>query len=195
MRRKKGEGTGYIYNRTITRKGKQYSEFYYRYRDESGKLRSKYIPQRLLGSVREAESLKLPVADVLLLLGGDEISRGEQNEISQNKNTKNSESNSISRGEQIIPPSTKKSDTAFREAKQRQRRKQGYGGGYIECKPITRSGKQYKQYWYHYEFWSEGDCISKKSRYIPKRLVQRVEKMNNEKVAVKKIVGVLGIKK
>ena len=116
-RRKKGEGTGYIYSRTITRKGKHYPEFYYRYRDESGKLRSKYISQKLLDRVREAESLKLPVTNVLRLLGGDEISRGEQHDISQNKNTKNSESNLISRGERTRPPSTR-------------RRKQGYGGGY-----------------------------------------------------------------
>ena len=163
-RRKKGEGTGYIYSRTITRKGKQYPEFYYRYRDESGKLRSKYIPQRLLDRVREAESLKLPVTNVLHLLGGDEISGGEQHDIS--------------REEQVIPPSTR-------------RRKQGYGGGYIECKPITRSGKQYKQYWYHYEEWQGGGCIVKKSKYIPKRLVEKVERMNREKVAVKEILEVL----
>ncbi len=53
-RRKKGEGTGYIYRRTITRSGNQYQESYYRYRDESGKLRSKYIPQRLLDRVQDA---------------------------------------------------------------------------------------------------------------------------------------------
>ena len=40
-RRKKGDGTGYIYRRTITRKGKQYQETYFRYRDESGKLKAK----------------------------------------------------------------------------------------------------------------------------------------------------------
>ena len=73
------------------------------------------------------------------------------------------------------------------------RRKQGYGGGYIECKPITRSGKQYKQYWYHYEFWQEGNVVVKKSRYIPKRLVQKVERMNDEKVAVREILEVLGV--
>lgn len=28
----------------------------------------------------------------------------------------------------------------------KQRGKQGYGDGYIECKPIKRSGKEYKKY-------------------------------------------------
>ena len=75
------------------------------------------------------------------------------------------------------------------------RRKHGYGGGYVECKPITRSGKQYKQYWYHYEFWREGERLTKKSRYIPKRLVQKVERMNGEKVAVRRILEVLGVER
>jgi hypothetical protein len=78
------------------------------------------------------------------------------------------------------PPSTK-------------RRKQGYGAGYIECKPIKRSGKEYKQYWYHYEFWSEGDRLIKKSRYIPKRLLARVEKLEKEKAPVREILEVLGV--
>ena len=183
-RRKKGEGTGYIYRRTITRRGKQYQESYYRYRDESGKLRAKYIPQRLLNKVQEAESFKLPIADILVLLGGDEISRGEQFSTSDDGKVQNSDENNesdfISRGEQTSPPSTK-------------RRKQGYGAGYIECKPIKRGGKEYKQYWYHYEFWQEGASIIKKSRYIPKRLVQKVERMNGEKMAVRKILEVLGV--
>ncbi len=170
-RRKKGEGTGYVYRRTVVRKGKPYQESYYRYRDELGKLRSKYIPRKLIDRVEEADNSKLPVADVLLLLGGFGISRGEQS----------NESEIISRGEQVNPPSTKK-------------RKHGYGGGYIECKSITRNGKQYKQYWFHWEEWREGDRIIKKSRYIPKRLVPKVEKMNNEKVSVRRILRVLETK-
>ena len=168
-RRRKGEGTGYIYRRTITRKRKQYQESYYRYRDESGKLRSKYIPQRLLHKVQDAESRSLPIGDILVLLGGFEISRGEP------------ESEIISRGELVNPPSTKK-------------RKHGYGGGYIECKPINRSGKQYKQYWFHWEEWRQGDRVTKKSRYISKRLVSKVERMNNEKAPVEKILKVLETK-
>ncbi|MGK7898907.1 MAG: hypothetical protein AB4372_36155, partial [Xenococcus sp. (in: cyanobacteria)] len=122
-RRRKGDGTGYIYRRTITRRGKKYQESYYRYRDESGKLRSKYIQRQLLNRVQEAVSLTLPITEVLKLLGGLEISRGEQFSTSDNRKVISSdELISLSRGEQASPPSTKK-------------RKQGYGGGYIECKP------------------------------------------------------------
>jgi len=182
-RRKKGDGTGYIYRRTITRRGKQYQESYFRYRDESGKLRSKYIPQKLLNKLEQAESRKKPIADILVLLGGDEISRGEQfstlDDEKVQTNDENNQSSSINRGEQSTPPSTRK-------------RKQGDGTGYIECKPIKRSGKEYKQYWYHYEFWREGDRLTKKSKYIPKTMRSQIEGMNNEKAPVEEILKVLG---
>lgn len=185
VRRKKGDGTGYIYRRTVTRKGKQYQESYFRYRDESGKLKAKYIPQRLLDKVQEAESAKKPIADILVLLGGDEISRGEHSSTSDDNPLQTSQTPAksdepifISRGEQVTPPSNK-------------RRKQGEGTGYIECKPIKRGGNEYKQYWYHYEEWREGDRTSKKSRYIPKRLVAKVEKMESKKVSVREILAVL----
>ncbi len=38
------------------------------------------------------------------------------------------------------------------------------------------------------------DRLTKKSRYIPKRLVQKVERMNGSKVAVREIKEVLGVK-
>ncbi len=38
----------------------------------------------------------------------------------------------------------------------KKRRQKGYGSGWIQCKPITRNGKQYKQYWYNYEEWRSG---------------------------------------
>ena len=189
-RRKKGEGTGYIYRRTITRRGKQYRESYYRYRDESGKLRSKYIPQTLLDRVQEAESRSLPVTDVLKLLGGLEISRGEQFSTSndgyvQNKD-KSDELISISRGEQASPPSTKNLKRA--------KRQQGYGAGYIECRKVKRGSKLYSQFWYHYEFWQDGARLVKKSRYIPKRMLALLEKLEAQKVPVRKILEVLGVK-
>jgi hypothetical protein len=115
---------------------------------------------------------------VLKLLGGDFLSRGEQSSLSDDETARKSESSFLNRGERAIPPSTK-------------RRKQGYGGGYIECKPIIRGGKQYKQYWYHYEFWQKGDVVVKKSRYIPKRLLQKIERMNDEKMPVVEILKVL----
>ncbi|MGB5635763.1 MAG: hypothetical protein WBM44_07210 [Waterburya sp.] len=42
---------------------------------------------------------------------------------------------------------------------------------------------------YHYEEWREGDRPIKKSRYIPKRLVPKVERINQEKVAVEEILS------
>ncbi len=60
--------------------------------------------------------------------------------------------------------------------KRKKRRQKGYGSGWIQCKPIKRSGKEYKQYWYCYEEWQSGARSIKKSRYIPKRLLARVEK-------------------
>ena len=198
-RRRKGEGTGYIYRRTITRRGNQYQESYYRYRDESGKLRSKYIRRRLLDKVQEAESRSLPVTEVLKLLGVNEINRGEQFSSSEGENLpsdpKSDELISLSRGEQVNNPSTKRCDpattTVARERAPRQRRKYGYGGGYIECKPITKNGKQYKQYWFHWQVWRDGETVIKKSRYIPKKQVSKVMRMNNEKAPVAKILKVL----
>ncbi|WP_449002929.1 hypothetical protein [Myxosarcina sp. GI1(2024)] len=81
------------------------------------------------------------------------------------------------------------------ESPSKSQRKRGEGSGSIHCKPIKRSGKEYKQYWYHYEEWQEGDRLTKKSRYIPKRLVARVEKMEAEKVSVREILGVLGVER
>ena len=92
-----------------------------------------------------------------------------------------------------IPP-TKKVTPPSKDSPLRTRRKQGEGTGYIECKPIKRSGKEYKQYWYHYEEWEGGDCTTKKSKYIPKWLVARVEKMEAEKAPVRDILVVLGVK-
>ena len=211
-RRKKGDGTGYIYRRTITRKGNQYQESYYRYRDESGKLRSKYISQRLLDKVQEAESLKLPVADILVLLGGGEISRGEKFDSSNDECLPRSKSEFINRGEQFssfdgenLPKSDKSDELIFISRGEpaippsiceavsfrKRRRKQGQGKGYIECKSIKRQGKEYKQYWYHYEEWWSGDIYIKSSKYIPKKLEAKIIRMNNKKAPVEKILKVL----
>ena len=63
-RRKKGEGNGSIHYRMVTKNGKQYQEAYYHWR-ENGKKRTKYISNKLLDRVKDAESRKLPVADIL----------------------------------------------------------------------------------------------------------------------------------
>ena len=184
-RRKKGQGNGTIYYRTVTKNGKEYQEAYYHY-TENAKKRTKYIRGKLLDRVKEAESLKLPVGEILILLGGDK------------KNPRKSSSTSLDEVEQkindgCIEQVLETNDLNPRKSTppSKKKRKQGEGTGYIECKPIKRSGKEYKQYWYHYEKWRSGDRKSKKSRYIPKRLVAQVEKMNAEKVSVIKILEVL----
>ena len=176
-RRKRGEGSGHIYYRTVTRNGKDYRQAYYQWR-ENGKQRTRYVPKKLLGRVEEAESLKLPVSDILVLLGG----MGKCS--SKSSITSNTPIN-----DEVINDSDKCSSKVTPPSKSR--RTKGSGTGYIECKPIKRCGKEYKQYWYHYEEWREGDRTSKKSRYIPKRLVARVEKMEAEKVSVREILEVL----
>lgn len=177
IRRKKGEGSGHIYYRSVTRNGTDYQQAYYQWR-ENGKQRTKYIPKKLLSKVQEAESLKLPISDILVLLGGDEKCSSKSFDtsiVSSDGQVINTADNCSSKAS---PPSTKK-------------RKQGYGAGYIECKPIKRSGKEYKQYWYHWEIWRSGDRLTKKSKYIPKRLLARVEKLEAEKVPIVDILKVL----
>jgi hypothetical protein len=72
-RRRYGDGSGYIYIRAVTKKGKQYQEAYYHYEfwDKGNRLvkTSKYIPKKLLGEVKALEIEKVPVQDILALLG------------------------------------------------------------------------------------------------------------------------------
>ncbi len=192
-RRKKGEGNGSIHYRMVTKNGKQYQSAYYHY-IENGKKRTKYISNKLLDRVKEAESRKLPVADILVLLGGDEKNPRKsfgtfkdrdhevllKADLCENSGSEKVLETSVINPRKITPPS--------------KRRKLGYGAGYIECKPIIKNGKRYKQYWFHWEVWREGDRTVKKSRYIPKRLVPKIERMNQEKVSVSRILEVLGVK-
>ena len=68
-RRQKGEGSGAIFYRTVTKNGTDYQEAYYKWR-EDGKQRSKYIPKKLLNKIKQAESRKLPIKEILVLLLG-----------------------------------------------------------------------------------------------------------------------------
>ena len=228
----KGEGSGHIYYRTVTRNGKKYQQAYYQWRTE-GKQRTKYIPVKLLEDIEEAEAQKLPVTKILELLQGGlnncssncsitstkVRSKSENDETIDNCSSKNysppcnnleneedSKNRDCSHSKDVLaidesvetisnncfsilcnPPCTKKKRSA------------GCGGGYIEYREVKRNHKVYSQYWYHYEFWEEGvashsprrDRTVKKSKYIPKRLVQKIERMNREKLAVKGILEVL----
>ena len=177
IRRQKGEGSGHIYYRTVTRNGKDYRQAYYQWR-ENGKQRTKYISKKLLPLVEEAEARKLPVSEILVLLGGTD------------KYSSKSSSTSIAPiDDEVINNSNECSSKDAPPSKRR--RKQGEGTGYIECKPIKRSGKEYKQYWYHYEEWEGGDRLLKKSKYIPKSRRSQVERMNDEKISVVDILKAL----
>ena len=177
-RRQPGEGSGHIYYRTVTRNGKDYQQAYYQWRD-NGKQKTKYIPNKLLNEIKQAESRKLPVEDILvLLLGTGKCSSKKSKDRCSSKiipSSKNSEDKCSSKK---IPSSKK-------------RRDKGKGSGWIRCKPITKNGKQYKQYWYYYETWSEGSRMVQSSKYIPKKMESKIIRMNNEKAPVEKILKVL----
>ena len=181
-RRRKGEGSGSIYYRTVIRNGKEYQQAYYHYK-LNGKKRTKYIPQKLLGLIQSAENQKRSVAEIVDLLG-------EKN-INPSKSSSTSVDEKVKINDEVIE-NCEISPSKIKSPSKNQRRR-GEGSGSIHCKPIKRSGKEYKQYWYHWEIWRSGDRLIKKSRYIPKRLLVRVEKMEAEKRPVREILELLGV--
>jgi hypothetical protein len=176
-RRRKGEGNGSIYWRTITRNGKDYPQAYYHWQ-ENGQKKTKYIPKKLLGDIQEAEAAKRPVVEILRLLG---VEVSPSNLLGDNEINPSNEALSINPSNDISPS--------------KMRRHKGEGSGSIHWRTITRNGKDYQQAYYHYEFWSDGDRLVKSSKYIPKRLLNRVQQMELEKAAVKQILQVLGVMK
>ena len=72
-RRDKGNGSGCIYCRTVTKNGKQYQEAYYQYEFWSEGDRvvksSKYIPKGKLATVQQLDEQKAPVREILKVLG------------------------------------------------------------------------------------------------------------------------------
>ena len=78
------------------------------------------------------------------------------------------------------------------ESPSKTRRHKGEGSGSIHWKAITRGDKEYPQAWYHYETWEKGICSAKKTKYIPKRLVAKIQELEKEKAPVKEILKVLG---
>ncbi|BAY22859.1 hypothetical protein NIES2100_26230 [Calothrix sp. NIES-2100] len=176
-RRRKGEGNGSIYWRTISKNGKDYPQAYYHWQKE-GHKRTKYIPKRLLGEIQEAETAKRPVLEILRLLGV-EVNPSDL------------------LGDKPINPSNATDETSPSNdtSPSKMRRNKGEGSGSIHWRTITKNGKDYQQAYYHYEFWSEGDRLVKSSKYIPKRLLKRVQQMEREKAAVRDILHVLGVMK
>jgi hypothetical protein len=78
------------------------------------------------------------------------------------------------------------------------RRDRGDGSGYIQCHYANRhlksQIKSYKQYWYHYELWSNGERLVKGSVYIPKAKLGMIQKMESLKLSVLVILETLGKK-
>ena len=73
------------------------------------------------------------------------------------------------------------------------RRAKGIGSGYIHYRTVTKKGKEYREAYYHYEIWQDGDRLTKSSKYIPKRLLSQVQRLEVEKAPVREILQLLGI--
>jgi hypothetical protein len=73
------------------------------------------------------------------------------------------------------------------------RRTKGDGSGSIYYRTVMKKGKEYREAYYHYEFWSGGDRLIKSSRYIPKKLLAQVQQLDAEKAPVRQILQVLGV--
>ncbi|MEH2040192.1 hypothetical protein [Nostoc sp.] len=194
-RRNWGEGNGTIHWRTITRGGKDYPQAYYHWQ-EKGRKKTKYIPKQILGDIQEAEFKKRPIREILTLLGVVP---------SPSKNTllgdiENNPSKDVEQSE--IPPSKNNPSKDVEQSKispskdspSKTRRYKGLGSGSIQWKTITLHDKDYPQAWYHYEFWKDGDRLLKKCKYIPKRLLERIEKLEAYKAPVRDILSVLRVK-
>uniref|UniRef100_A0A0C1RC23 DUF6788 domain-containing protein n=1 Tax=Tolypothrix bouteillei VB521301 TaxID=1479485 RepID=A0A0C1RC23_9CYAN len=110
-----------------------------------------------------------------------------------------SKNNPSKAGEQALPTSKNNPSKAGEQAlptsknnPSKPRRNKGSGTGSIQWKTITLNGKDYPQPWYHYEVWIEGDRITKKSKYIPKRLLTKIQELEAQKAGVTEILEVLG---
>ncbi len=73
------------------------------------------------------------------------------------------------------------------------RRRKGDGSGCIYYRTVTKKGKEYREAYYQYEAWKDGDRLLKSSKYIPKRLLPQVQQLDSEKAPVKEILKLLGV--
>lgn len=65
--------------------------------------------------------------------------------------------------------------------------------GCIYRRTKTINGVNYQEAWYHYEFWLNGNRLTKTSRYIPKRLVAKIQELESIKAPVAEILKLLGV--
>jgi hypothetical protein len=192
-RRCKGEGNGSVYWRTINRNGKDYPQAYFHWK-EGNKKRTKYIRSNLLDRVLEAEAQKRPIIEILQLLGV--AAKSNRDKLLGDKNNNPSKSEALAHISTAPTEATESYSTVASPSKKRPsktKRDKGLGCGSIQWKTITRNGKDYPQPWYHYEFWSKGNRLIKSSKYIPKKLFDRVRELDALKVPVREILQLLGV--
>ena len=73
------------------------------------------------------------------------------------------------------------------------RRSKGYGTGRIQWRTKkTSSGKEYKQPWYDWQV-NEGGKTKTRTKYIPKRLLARIQELEAEKASVQEVLRLLGV--
>jgi hypothetical protein len=73
------------------------------------------------------------------------------------------------------------------------KRLSGEGTGRITKRTIRKNGKDYKEYWYDWQYYQNGKLIGR-CKYISKRLLSQIQALEAEKVPVSKILEVLGVK-
>ncbi|WP_353933377.1 hypothetical protein WJM97_23115 (plasmid) [Okeanomitos corallinicola TIOX110] len=199
-RRRKGDGNGFIYWRTITKNGKDYQQAYYHWK-ENGQKKTRYIPKKLLGDIQEAEAAKRPVKEILLILGFSVTPSNQSpsnllGDISLNPSNSDFSPSNQSPSNLLgdIPSSPSNSDfSPSNDSPSKMRRHKGEGSGNIHWRTISKNGKDYPQAYYHFEFWTQGNRLIKSSKYIPKRFIHRVEQLEQQKAPVKDILQVLGV--
>lgn len=84
-------------------------------------------------------------------------------------------------------------DSDFSESTTISKRASGDGTGRITKRIISKNGKDYKQFWYDYQYYQNGKLIGR-SRYISKRLLPQIHALESEKVPVSKILEALGVR-
>ncbi|PSF33897.1 hypothetical protein C7H19_19430 [Aphanothece hegewaldii CCALA 016] len=91
-------------------------------------------------------------------------------------------------GEKNSPSKITNHLTPSNTSPSKSKRDWGEGNGYIEWRIITRNGKDYPQAYYH---WKEGN--KKRSKYIPKHLIERIAIAEAQKRPVSEILELLRV--
>ncbi len=73
------------------------------------------------------------------------------------------------------------------------RRLKGEGTGFLFYKPVTRNGKKYDQWWYQWEIKQGGEWI-KRTKYVPKKLLGDIKRLEKQKAPVREILALLRVK-